>query len=343
MALIPSSRRVPRLFGSVDRRRLLLGVSGVAGWGMLASPLKGWAQTYPAKPIHLVVPFAPGGPTDGSARIVAKSFETRLGQPVVIDNRPGAGGTVGPVTVMRAPADGYTLLWAGTSSMAMGPALYRNLAYDPIKSFTPISLVVRSPELLVGRSNLQANTLKELIQLIKSEPGKLTFGSAGAGSSTHLAGELFKSTFGLNIVHVGYKGGAPALIDLLGKQIDLVFDTVPTLAPHVKSGALKAYAITGQKRSPLVPEVPTVQEATGTEFDAYSWFGLVAPAGTPADIVQKLSSELRTALAEKETYDALVSIGFEVLGTSGDEFAQAISSELKKWSSVVQKTGITVE
>jgi tripartite-type tricarboxylate transporter receptor subunit TctC len=343
MALIPSGRLAQRLCGNLPRRRLLLAASGVAASSLIGSPRVGWAQAYPTKPIHLVVPFAAGGPTDSSARIVAKSFEARLGQPVVIDNRPGAGGTVGPVAVMRAPADGYTLLWAGTSSMAMGPALYHNLAYDPVKSFTPISLVVRSPELLVGRSDLAPNTLKELIQLIKSEPGKLTFGSAGAGSSTHLAGELFKSTFGLNLVHVGYKGGAPALIDLIGRQIDLVFDTVPTLVPHVKSGALKAYAITGQKRSPLLPDVPTVQEATGTEFDAYSWFGLAAPSGTSADIVQKLSSELRLALADKETYDGLVSIGFEVMGTSGEAFGQAIASELKKWSAVVTKTGIVVE
>ena len=300
------------------------------------------AQAYPAKPVHLVVPFAPGGPTDASARVLAKALETRLGQAVIIDNRPGAGGTVGPLTVMHAPADGYTLLWAGTSSMAMGPALYHDLAYDPVKSFTPISMVVRSPELLVGRSNLPPNTLKELIQLAKTQPGKLTFGSAGAGSSTHLAGELFKSTFGIDLLHVGYKGGAPALADLIGKQIDLDFDTVATLVPHVKSGAIKAYAITGDKRSALLPDVPTVLEATGTEFEAYSWFGLVAPVGTPPEVVQKLGSELTMALADKDVREALVGMGFEVMGTSGPAFGQAIASELKKWTAVVQKNGIVV-
>jgi tripartite-type tricarboxylate transporter receptor subunit TctC len=329
--------------GAAPRRRRLLRLAAAAALalGALASPAA-HAQAWPAKPIHLVVPFAPGGPTDASARIVAKSLETRLGQPVIVDNRAGAGGTVGPVSVMRAPADGYTLLWAGTSSMAMGPALYRNLAYDPVKSFTPISMVVRSPELLVGRADLPPNSLKDLLRLAKSEPGKLTFGSAGAGSSTHLAGELFKSTFGIDLVHVGYKGGAPALTDLLGKQIDLEFDTVPTLAPHVKSGALKAYAITGFKRSPLLPDVPTVQEATGVDFDAYSWFGLAAPVGTPPEVVQRLAAELRVALSDKETHDGLVGAGFEVMGTSGEAFGEAIASELKKWTAVVQKNNITV-
>ena len=308
----------------------------------LGLPLPSQAQNWPTKPIHLVVPFAPGGPTDASARVIAKSLESRLGQPVVIENRAGAGGTVGPVAVMRAPADGYTLLWAGTSSMAMGPALYRDLAYDPLKSFTPVSLVVRSPELLVGRSNLAPNNLKDLLVLAKAQPGKLTYGSAGAGSSTHLAGELFKSTFGIDLVHVGYKGGAPALADLIGKQIDLDIDTVATLVPHVKAGSIKAYAITGERRSALLPDVPTVREATGTEFDAYSWFGLVAPAGTPPDVVQKLGTALASGLADKEAHAALVDMGFEVMGTSGPEFGEAIASELKKWTAVVQKNGITV-
>jgi tripartite-type tricarboxylate transporter receptor subunit TctC len=315
---------------------------GAAGAAFLLSPLAGQAQAWPSRPIHLVVPFAPGGPTDASARIVAKALEAQLGQAVIIDNRAGAGGTVGPVSVMHAPADGYTLLWAGTSSMAMGPALYRNLAYDPIKSFTPISMVVRSPELLVGRIDLPANSLKELIALVKSQPGKLTFGSAGAGSSTHLAGELFKSTFGLDLVHVGYKGGAPALNDLLAKRIDMEFDTVPTLAPHVKAGAIKAYAVTGFKRSPQLPDVPTVKESTGVDFDAYSWFGLAAPAGTPSDVVHKLEAALGLALADREARDALINDGFEVVGSSSEAFGQAIASELKKWSTVVQQNNITV-
>jgi tripartite-type tricarboxylate transporter receptor subunit TctC len=324
---------------AVVRKGALIAVA--VGAAMLC-PLAGQAQTWPAKPIHLVVPFAPGGPTDASARIVAKSLEAQLGQAIIIDNRAGAGGTVGPVSVMHAPADGYTLLWAGTSSMAMGPALYHDLAYDPIKSFTPISMVVRSPELLVGRADLPAGNLKELLALIKSQPGKFTFGSAGAGSSTHLAGELFKSTFGLDLVHVGYKGGAPALNDLLAKRIDMEFDTVPTLAPHVKAGSLKAYAVTGFKRTPQLPDVPTVKEATGVDFDVYSWFGLAAPAGTPASVVRRLEAALGLALADKEARDALINDGFEVVGGTSDEFAQAIASELKKWSTVVQRNNITV-
>jgi tripartite-type tricarboxylate transporter receptor subunit TctC len=318
----------------------VLAAAAVAG---ALLPAAANAQAYPSRPITLIVPFPPGGPTDASARIVAKGLGMRLNEQIVVDNRAGAGGTVAPATVARAAPDGYTLLWAGTSSLAMGPALYGKLGYDPIKSFTPISLVVRSPHLLVGRADLPARDIKELVALAKSEPGKLTFGSAGAGSSTHLTGELFKSTFGVNLLHVGYKGGAPAVTDLLGKQIDMLFDAVPPLAPHVKAGALKAYAVTGTKRSPLLPDVPTVTEMLGKDFDAYSWFGLVAPAGTPPEVVGKLTVELRAALADKSVREQLEVVGFEVLGTSPEVYAKTIASELGRWTRVVKTAGITAE
>jgi len=317
--------------------QLLVGVAS------LVTSAPAMAQAYPARPITLVVPFPPGGPTDASARIVAKGLGTRLGQQILVDNRPGAGGTVAPAGVVRAAPDGYTLLWAGTSSLAMGPALYRKLAYDPISSFTPISLVVRSPHLLVGRSDLPARDIKELVAQAKSMPGKFTYGSAGAGSSTHLTGELFKATFGISILHVGYKGGAPAVTDLLGKQIDMLFDAVPALLPHIKAGTMKAYAVTGTKRSPLLPDVPTVSEALGSDFDAYSWFGLVAPAGAPPEIVNKLVVELRAALADKEVHDQLAQAGFEVLGTSQEVYAETIATELRKWTAVVKSAGITTD
>lgn len=329
---------------STGRRTLLGALVGLcavsAGLGT-AGPAVGQAQAYPSRPVTLVVPFPPGGPTDASARILAKGLSARLGQPIVVENRAGAGGTVAPVGVATATPDGYTLLWAGTSSLAMGPALYRTLSYDPIKSFTPISLVVRSPHMLVGRSDLPVKDIKDLVTQAKAAPGKMTFGSAGSGSSTHLAGELFKSTYDVNLLHVPYRGGAPAVNDLLGKQIDMLFDAVPPLKPHIEAGSMKAFAVTGTQRSPLLPDVPTVTEALGGEFIAYSWFGLVAPAGAAPDVVEKLVTEVRAALADKEVRGQLTAAGFEVLGTSQDEYAQTIASELNRWTKVVKDTGIT--
>ena len=301
------------------------------------------AQTYPTKPVTLVVPFPAGGPTDASARIIGKGLSGLLGQSVVIENRPGAGGTVGSIYVAKAAPDGYTLLWGGASTLAVAPALYPQLAYDPLKSFAHISFVSRSPHLLVGRTGLPVRTLRELVAAAKARPGTFTYGSAGNGSATHLTGELFKSTLDINLVHVPYKGGGPALNDLLGSQIDLVFDAIPTLLPHVKSGKLVAFAITGKKRDPLLADVPTVAESLGVEFDAYSWFGLVAPAGTPAQIVQRLSRDVEAVLRDKEVRDQLANTGFEVVGTSPEQFRDIIATEVRKWTAVVKAARITAD
>jgi tripartite-type tricarboxylate transporter receptor subunit TctC len=294
------------------------------------------ADGYPSRPITFVVPFPPGGPTDSSARLVAKSLSIKLGQPIVVENHGGAGGTIGPTYVSKAAPDGYTLLWGGTSSLAMGPALYPKLNYDSLKSFAPISMVVRSPDVLAARSDLPAASVQALISEAKAKPGVLTFGSAGVGSSTHLAGEFFKSSYAIDLLHIGYNGGAPAVTALMAKQIDLLFETVPTLLPHIKSGAIKAYAVAGIKRSPLLPEVPTFKEATGTDFKAYSWFGLLAPAGTPPAVVQHLVEALKATLADKEVADQLASEGFETVGDSPEEFTHLIEAERQQWSNVVQ-------
>ncbi|WP_345248558.1 tripartite tricarboxylate transporter substrate binding protein [Pigmentiphaga soli] len=290
-----------------------------------------------------MVPFGAGGPTDSSARIVARVLSDRLGQPFVVENKAGGGGTVGPMVVVRAAPDGYTLLWGGTSSLAMGPGLYPKLDYDPVKSFAPIGQVVRAPHLFVGRPSLPAQNLKELVALAKAQPGKLTFGSAGAGSSTHLAGESFKATFGVDLLHIGYKSGAQAVADVIGNQIDLVFDAIPALAPQVQAGSLRAFGVTGTARSPLLPGVPTIAEQLGQPFDAYSWFGLLAPAGTPAPIVQRISSTLTEALADPAVRQQLQSAGFEVLGTSPDAFAKTIGEELTKWTGLIKKLGIAAQ
>jgi tripartite-type tricarboxylate transporter receptor subunit TctC len=301
------------------------------------------AQTYPAKAVTLVVPFPAGGPTDASARIIGKGLAGQLGQPVVIENRPGAGGTVGSISVAKAPPDGYTLLWGSASTLGVAPALYPQLAYDPLKSFAHISFVSRSPHLLVGRAGLPARNLRELVAAAKAKPGVFTYGSAGNGSATHLTGELFKSTLDLNLVHVPYKGGGPALNDLLGGQIDMVFDAIPTLLPHVRSGKLTAFAITGKKRDPLLPDVPTVSESLGVDFDAYSWFGLVSPAGTPAPIVQRLSREVETVLRDKDVREQLGNTGFEVVGSSPEQFRDIISAEVRKWTAVVKAARISAD
>ena len=260
-----------------------------------------------------------------------------------MENRPGAGGTVGSAYAAKAAPDGYTLLWGGASTLAVAPALFPQLAYDPLKSFAHISFVSRSPHLLVGRTTLVPRTLRDLVTAAKAKPGGLNYGSAGNGSATHLTGELFKSTLGVDLVHIPYKGGGPALNDLLGGQIDLVFDAIPTLLPHIKSGRISAYAITGRKRDPLLPDVPTVTEALGVDFDAYSWFGLVAPAGTPAAITQRLSKDVEAILREKDVREQLGNSGFEVVGTTPEQFRDIISAELKKWTAVVKAARISAE
>jgi len=302
-----------------------------------------FAQTFPVKPVTLVVPFPAGGPTDASARIVGKGLATLLGQSVVIENRPGAGGTVGSIYVSKAPPDGYTLLWGSASTLGVAPAIYPQLAYDPLKSFAHISFVSRSPHLFVGRATLPVKTVREFVAAAKAKPGAFTYGSAGNGSATHLTGELFKSTLDINLVHVPYKGGGPALNDLLGGQIDTVFDAIPTLLPHVRSGKLVGFAITGKKRDALLPDMPTVSEALGVDFEAYSWFGLVAPAGTPSAITQRLSREVETVLRDKDARDQLANTGFEVVGSSPEQFREIISAEVKKWTSVVKTARITAD
>ncbi|MFM9983460.1 MAG: Bug family tripartite tricarboxylate transporter substrate binding protein [Burkholderiales bacterium] len=308
-----------------------------------ALPAFAIAQAWPAKPLTLVVPFPAGGPTDASARIIGKALAAPLGQSVVVENRPGAGGTVGSAYAAKAAPDGYTLLWGGASTLAVAPALFPQLSYDPLKSFAHISFVSRSPHLLVGRTTLAPRTLRDLVTAAKAKPGGLNYGSAGNGSATHLTGELFKSTLGVDLVHIPYKGGGPALNDLLGGQIDLVFDAIPTLLPHIKSGRISAYAITGRKRDPLLPDVPTVTEALGVDFDAYSWFGLVAPAGTPAAITQRLSKDVEAILREKDVREQLGNSGFEVVGTTPEQFRDIISAELKKWTAVVKAARISAE
>jgi tripartite-type tricarboxylate transporter receptor subunit TctC len=309
---------------------------------MLLAPLA-LAQTYPSKPLHLIVPFPPGGPTDIVGRLVAQKLSEGLGQPVVVENRAGAGGTVGSAAAAKAPADGYTLLYGSTSTLAIAPSLYRDLVYDPRTAFAPVSLVSRGPILVAVNASVPARTLKEFIDLAKKAPGKLSYGSAGSGTPPHLAGELFKTVAEVDLLHVPYKGGAPAINDLVGGQVQAIFEGQVALLPHLKSGRVRALAITGDKRDPALPDVPTAGEAGLPKYDAHFWSGLVAPAGTPAEAIGRLNAVLVKALGSADVREVLLRQGLEPRSTAPREFGAFIAAEVDKWARVVKASGAKLD
>ena len=310
---------------------------------LLAFTPLAWGQSYPAKPIHLIVPFPPGGPTDIVGRLVAQKISDGVGQPVVVENRAGAGGTVGSIAAAKAPADGYTLLYGSTSTLAIAPSLYRSLPYDPRKSFAPISLVSRGPILVVVNAQVPARTLKEFIDLAKKQPGKLSYSSAGSGTPPHLAGELFKAVAGVDLLHVPYKGGAPAINDLVGGQVEAIFEGQVALMPHLRSGRARALAITGSARSPELPDVPTAAEAGLPQYDANFWSGLVAPAGTPEEAIARLNAVLVKSLQSPELRENLAKQGLEASGNTPQQFAAYIGTEMQKWAAVVKASGAKLD
>lgn len=309
---------------------------------LLAAP---WAlaQTYPVKPVKIVVPFPPGGPTDIVGRFVATKLSEALGQPFVVDNRAGAGGTIGSEIVSQAAADGYTLLYGSTSTLAMAPSLYRKLAYDPRKSFAPISLVSSGPLLIAVNAAVPATTLAQLIAMAKDKPGSLNYGSAGNATPPHLAAELFKSLAGVNLVHVPYKGGGPALQAVVAGEVQVFFEGMVSLLPQIKAGRLRALAITGTARDPALPDVPTVAEAGLPAFQVTFWSGLVAPAGTPPEVLATLNSALRQALAGNDARATLTRLGLEPAGSTPAEFARFIETEIARWERVIQTSGAKLD
>lgn len=294
---------------------------------------------FPDKPITVVVPFPAGGPTDASARLFARAMGDNLGQPIVVDNRAGAAGTVGSAWVARAGADGYTLLWGGTSTLAVAPRLYKNLKYDA-KSFIPVGMALRGPLMLAGRQGLAPNTLPELLKYAKDQA--LTVGSAGNGSIGHLATEYLKERAHIPLTHVPYRGGSPAITDALGGQIDLVFDTAAALAPYIKSGKLKAYAVTGAQPYAPLPQVALMKSAVDG-YEAYSWFGLVAPANTPAPVVQKLSQAFAKAAQSDEVRRELAATGVEPGVAGAAEFAKVIGADFAKWSAQITRANVRAD
>ncbi len=298
---------------------------------------------YPSKPIRIVVPFPAGGTTDILARAVALKLTETGGQPVVVDNRPGAGGNIGAELVAKSAPDGYTLLMGTVGTHAINPVLYAKIPYDPQRDFAPVILVAGVPNVLVVNPALPVNSVQELIAYGKANPGKLNFASSGSGTSIHLSGELFKSMSGVPMTHVPYKGSAPALTDLLGGQVQLMFDNLPSALPHIKAGKLRALAVTGAQRAPALPDVPTVAEAGLPGFEASSWFGLLAPAGTPKDIIARLHAEVAKWLATPEARNRLAAQGANAVGNSPEEFAQFIATETVKWRRVVKESGAKIE
>ena len=297
------------------------------------------AQAYPDKPIRLVVPFPPGGAADLMARVLGRALGERLGQPLVLDNRGGAGGTIAAETVASAPPDGYTLLFATMGTQAINPHLYARLRYDPIKDFAPISLTHATPRVLVVHPSVKAATVKELIALAKSAPGTLTFGSAGSGSSSHLSGALFNMMAGVVITHVPYKGSGPAATDLLGGRISMVFDSIAVYKDHIALGKVRALGVTSLRRSDSLPGVPTIAEAGLNGYDVSNWLGVVAPAKTAPEIIARLNSEIRIAMADGEMRKQLTAVGIEPLHSTPDAFAHLIRSELERWGKIVKASG----
>ena len=325
----------------VRARRLLLATLAAASATLL--PLPGAAQSYPTKPITMIVPFSAGGTTDILARIVGQALSTELGQSVIIDNRAGAGGNIGGQLAARAPADGYTLFMGTVGTHAINEALYKKMPFNPIKDFAPLSRVANVPNLLVAHPAQPFKTVPELIAYAKANPGKVNFGSSGSGSSIHLSGELFRSMTGLDMVHVPYKGSAPAVNDLLGNQIAIMFDNMPSAIQHVRAGKLRPIAVTTAKRSPELPDVPTIAESGVPGYEATSWFGLFAVAGTPAPIVTQLNKALVKVLNQPDVKAKIAAQGGEVVAETPEQFAAFIKAETAKWGKVVKESGASVD
>ena len=301
------------------------------------------AQSYPERPIRLIVPFPAGGGVDGAARVMSQYLSEPLSQQVVIDNRGGSGGIIAAEIAARAAPDGYTLFFGGSASHGITPHLYAKLPYDAIRDFTPIVLVGATPYFLVVNPATPATTVKELLALARAKPGQLNYASAGSGSTLHLTGEMLKSMARVDIVHVPYKGAATALSDLLGGQVQMMFGPAVVMQPHVKTGRLRALAVTSEKRTRLAPELPTIAEAGVTGFESTGWYGLLGPAKLPPAIVARLDREVSRAVASREIGERFAVLGIEPLGGTPQEFAAYIKSELAKWGKVVRESGAKVD
>jgi tripartite-type tricarboxylate transporter receptor subunit TctC len=332
-------------FARPTRRAALVVATSLVGLAALPASAQG---TWPTKPVRIVVPFAAGGTTDILARAVAPELSRAFGQQFIVDNRAGAGGNVGAEIVARSAPDGYTLLMGTVGTHGINRALYDKLPYDPIKDFVPITLVAGVPNVMVMQTEkaraLGINNVADFIKYAKAHPGKMNMASSGNGTSIHLAGELFKSMSGTYMVHFPYRGSGPALLDMVGGTMDVMFDNLPSSMPQIKAGKLKALAVTSAQRSGALPDVPTIEQAAGLKgFDASSWFGLLAPAGTPPDIVNRIQQEVARSLGTAAIKEKMLAQGAIPSGNTPAEFARLIDSEHRKWAKVVKDSGAKVD
>lgn len=322
---------IPALVGA------LLGTAGAAAWA------QGAAVSYPGKPIRLVLPYPPGGGTDTIARPLAQRLSDSLGQQVVVDNRGGAGGNIGMEMVARSAPDGYTIVLAITAQLAVNVSLFKKLPYDPVRDYAPITLLATGPYLLVVHPSLPVKSVKELIAFAKARPGEITYASSGNGSGGHLAAEMLKSMAGINMLHIPYKGGGPALVDVLAGQVQVLFATYAASKGHIQSGRIRALAASTAKRPLALPDLPTLAEAGVPGYDSGVWYGILAPAGTPREIVAKLNGEIIRVLNHPEFRNMLVSGAIDPIGSAPEELGRFIRSEIVKWAKVVKDAKVRVD
>jgi len=324
------------------RTTLAIPLAITLAFGALASA-PALAQSFPSRPVNLVVPFPPGGGTDTGARILAEQLSKRWGQPVVVENKGGAAGQIGADSVAKAKPDGYTLLLGNIGTQAINPSLYAKLPYDADKAFAPVSLVAELPLAMMVNPALPAKTASEFITLAKSKPGQLSYSSSGAGSAPHLAAEIFKDQTGTFVLHVPYRGGGPAIADLLAGHVQLSFMTVLEASGHIKGGKLRALAVTGDKRVQALPDVPTLAESVVPGFNAISWIGLLAPAGTPPDVVDKIAADVRAVLADDAVKARITALGGVPRATTPQEFGKLIADDKARYAQIIRSRKITVE
>ncbi len=310
---------------------------GMAG-ALLSSPAA-LAQAFPNKPLRLICPFPPGGAVDIASRAIAQELSKNLGQPVTVENRPGAGGNIGGAEAARANPDGYTIFMTTSGIQAINPVLYAKMPFDPSKDLVPVSALVSLNNVLVLHPSVKANSVPEVIAMARSQPGTMNYASSGSGTSIHMSGEMFKSLTGVNITHIPYKGSAPAMTDLLGGQVMMMFDNIPSAIPHIKSGKLKALATTGAKRDPLLPELPTLAEAGISGYESGVWFGLAVPANTPRDVIMKLNAEAIKGTRSPEFVKRMTELGYNIMGTSPEVMTDMSRAEVQRWGPIVRSSG----
>jgi tripartite-type tricarboxylate transporter receptor subunit TctC len=310
---------------------------------LAAAALTAQAQVFPTKPIRLVCPFPPGGAVDIASRAIAAEMSKTIGQPVTVENRPGAGGNIGGAEVARSAPDGYTLLMTTSGINGINPVLYRKMQFDPNKDLTAVAALVSLSNVLVVHPSVKAQSVAELLAMIRAEPGKMTFASSGSGTSIHMSGEMFMHLTGTKMIHVPYKGSAPALTDLLGGQVQMMFDNIPSALPHIRAGKLRALATTGGSRDPALPDLPTIAEAGVKSYEAGVWFGLAAPAGTPASVIAKLSAEAIKGTRSPDFTKRMGELGYVMIGAGPEQMTAMLKAELERWTPVIKASGAVAD